>query len=89
MLPVNLDPENIPKNNAYECRPFVSPMSWAYYSAYHAIVFDAVVRLVFLRKGLGKAELINTQHTIKIVEAALPHHIEGIKTHGVSYTYFL
>lgn len=89
LLPFDLSPEKIPKDNAHECRPFVSPMSWAYYSAYRAIVFDAVVRLMFLRNGLKEPNLINTNHSIKLVEVALPHHAEGIKVHGISYTYLL
>lgn len=59
---------------ALEKRPFIDEYSWALFEAYSCILFDAFVRMKFLSGGLARADkMMNTDHTIKIIETVLPH----------------
>lgn len=85
-----LDLKSFDTNKALKVRPFVSQLAWAYYSAYQAIVFHAVLRLQMLKNGIDMVEVIDTQNVIKLVKVALPHQTEYIEKYGpVAFHYLL
>lgn len=64
-----------------KARPFVSPMSWALFTAYQAIVFQAVAKLRLIQLGFGM-ELLDKDDIKKLVKAALPEYEAYIEKHG-------
>lgn len=81
--------EKIKFDKANKVRPFISPLSWAYYSAYQAIVMHAVVKMKMLKFGIDQVDLINNEHAINLVKAALPHQIHTIEKYGVDVLHIL
>lgn len=67
--------------DAHKIRPFVSPMAWAFYSAYEAIIILAVMKLNMIQLGVDK-DFSSSEETIKLVKIALPHQEEYIKKFG-------
>jgi hypothetical protein len=85
----NVDLRNLQTNQALKARPFISPLAWAYYSAYQAIVIHAVVRLQMLKNGVNMVEVIDTENVTKLVKVALPHQIEYIEKYGPGAFHYL
>ena len=77
-------------SGAMKARPFVSPMSCAYFSAYQAIAMQAVAKWQVLRLGVGVSDIVDTELVKKLVTAALPHR-EGYidKVGDAAYHYLL
>ena len=78
----NVDLEKLQTNQALKVRPFISPLAWAYYSSYQAIVLHAVIRLQMLKNGIDMVDVIDKEHVIKLVKVALPHQIKFIEEFG-------
>ncbi|MBA3613039.1 MAG: hypothetical protein H0W49_09025 [Nitrospirales bacterium] len=74
--------------DASKARPFVSPLAWAYYSAYQSIVMHAVFRNMLLQGGVDK-DLSNTEEVTKLVKVVLPHQEAYIEKWGSSAFYYL
>lgn len=75
--------------DASKARPFVSPLAWAFYSAYQSIVMHAVIKLQMLQNGIDK-DFADTKAITKLVKVALPHQQEFIEKYGPSaFHYFL
>lgn len=85
----DIDPNAMKTNQALKTRPFISPLAWAYYSAYQSIVFHAVARLHMLKNGIDLVEVIDTESVIKLVKVALPHQVEYIEKYGPSAFHYL
>ena len=84
-----LELEDMPRGNAVKERPFLSPLVWAYYAAYEAIVTHAALRMHMLKKGLNYKQIIHSEHVEKLVKAALPTHVEYIEKHGSEGFHYL
>ncbi len=80
----DIDMKTLPTSQALKTRPFVSPLVWAYYSAYEAIVTHAVLLMHMLKNGIDMVEVIDSKHVTKLVKLALPHHVEYIEKYGPS-----
>jgi hypothetical protein len=86
----NFDLKNFKTPDASKTRPFISPLAWAFYSAYESIVMNAALKLQMLKSGLDMVEIINDDHFKNLIIAALPHHKDFIEEHGPSaYHHFL
>lgn len=85
----NVDLNSLQTNLALKTRPFVSPLVWAYYSAYQAIVVHAVVRLHMLKNDIDMVEVIDTKNVTSLVKVALPHQVEYIEKYGPSAFHYL
>lgn len=85
----NVDLNNLQTNQAEKTRPFISPVAWAYYSAYQAIVLHAVMRLQMLKNGIDMADVIDTEKVTNLVKVALPHQVEYIEKFGPSAFHYL
>jgi hypothetical protein len=84
------DLNNLNLSGASKARPFVSPMAWAYFSAYQAIAMQAVAKFHVLRLGVGVADVVDTKLVKKLVIAALPHRERYIEEYGdAAYHYLL
>ncbi|WP_227105234.1 hypothetical protein [Chromobacterium rhizoryzae] len=84
-----IDLNNLPINQAQQARPFISPLAWAYYTAYQAIIADALIRLHMLKDGINLKEIINTNNVKNLIKIALPHRIEKIERFGHSIFHHL
>lgn len=80
----NVDLKKLPTNKALKTRPFISSLSWAYFSAYQAIVVNAVIRMEMLKIGINVQGVDDTEKVTKLVKVALPHHVGYIEKYGAS-----
>ena len=76
------DEKKIDTSVAERTRPFVSPMAWALFSAYQAIVMQAVAKLRLIQFGFGNMDLLDREGIKKLVKAALPDYETYIEEHG-------
>jgi len=74
--------KNIDFRIAQKARPFVSPMAWALFSAYQAIVMQAVATLKLIEFGIGNKDLLDKDSVKKLVKVALPNYDAYIEEHG-------
>jgi hypothetical protein len=82
--------EAVAKNDAWKARPFVSPLAWALFSAYQAIVLFAVTRLKVLQMGIENApEVLDASAIANLIKAALPHRAAYIDEHGPGVYHYL
>lgn len=70
-------------------RPFLTPVVWAAFSAYQAVMYLAVAQLKMLAAGVGKPEMINTMHTDDLLKVALPNFKDYIEKYSASGHYYL
>lgn len=77
-----LDPRSLDLSGAAKARPFVSPVAWATYSAFQAIVLHAVTRLRLLQTGLGTKDFLDNEGISKLAKVALPHAADYIDRLG-------
>lgn len=74
---------------AIKSRPYLSPLSWAYYSAYQAIVLHALLRLEVLKSGIDIEGVVDSEAVVKLVQVALPHRVDYIEKFGVDSLHYL
>jgi hypothetical protein len=70
-------------------RPFVSPISWALFSAYETIIGVARLRAEFLKNGIDPSDLIEIGKIKDILKAALPGFSEYIEKNEVEAMHYL
>jgi hypothetical protein len=75
--------------DAAKARPFVSQLAWALFTAYHAIVSMAVIRLEILKAGFNMPNIVDKEAATKFITAALPHRAEFIAQHDVGAYHYL
>lgn len=83
VLGSGFDFSKLQTTDARKVRPFVSPLAWAYYSAYEAIVLHAVLIMRLLQSGLD-IKLANTEYVTKLIKVSLSHYENYIETYGPS-----
>ena len=70
-------------------RPFLSPMAWAYYSAYTSIIVYAKMQIEALKRGVD-SKYFDEEPSKKLVKTALPHYNDLIDKYGTAaYHLFL
>ncbi len=70
-------------------RPFLSPLSWAFYAAYEAIVFGAYARAKVLEIGYDATDSLDFKPLRDILIAALPHQKNFIEKNDAAAYYHL
>lgn len=72
-------------------KPFISPLAWAYFSAYRMVVTYYYATAKLLETGFKNSiELLNQQHIQDLLKAALPHQSKFIEEHkSACYHYLL
>lgn len=79
------DPTSIDVSGSKLARPYLTPLAWAYFSAYQAVIMQAVVIMQMLKIGVNDAEkLLNLEHTSSLLKKALPLSAEYVDKHGIS-----
>lgn len=79
-------------DSASKARPFISPLSWALYSAYRSICHHETLKLFMLKSGMddmGKVESLNAEGVTALVKMVLPHQTEYMEKHGSRAFYHL
>lgn len=89
MIGGGFDTKSLDLSGAAKARPFVSPMVWAVYSAFNAVVMHSVMRLHVLKGGLGTSDFADHKAIEKLVVAALPHYAEYLEKHGPAVYYYV
>lgn len=65
--------------SAEKLRLFVSPMAWAFFSAYKAIIMNDIIKYKVLEIGVGKDVLKENKTLEKLVKTTLPEYIDYIE----------
>ncbi len=89
ILDEKLDPDKTDQRMATKARPFVTPMVWAFFSAYEAIAMLAVIKLKFFKSGVGSEKWLNTDAMSQLIKTALPHQSDFVDEHGHEGFHFL
>ncbi len=87
MISGGFDPRSMNLSGAEKARPFISPMAWAVFSAFHAVTMHSVIRLEVLKGGLGTEDFTDNKAIEKLVVAALPHYADYVEKKGPSVYY--
>ncbi len=83
-------PDDFPTALAHNERPFVSPITWALFSAYQTIIGFAYMRAKILELGIeGAGEFLNTEHVKNLLKTTLPDRAEFIDQSDIGAHYFL
>ena len=75
--------------SAQKARPFITPVAWAYFAAYQAIIMHAVLFMKILQIGVDGHKYLASENLIKLIKTALPHCAGYIDEHGPSASYYL
>lgn len=90
MIGSNVNLTIIDTKEANKVRPFISPITWAYFSAYTAILGNAVLKFHMLKKGLNYPDFIDNDNLKTVIITALPHQKEYLeKVDSEAYYYLL
>jgi hypothetical protein len=82
----NLDKEK----TAMREQPFLSPLAWAYFSAYQSIVMGAYMEARMLAEGVEDAgKLLKRYHAKDLLKVTLPHQNDFIENNDPRAYYFL
>jgi len=82
------DTTKLDLSGSQKARPFVSPMAWAVFSAYLAILMQAVVKFSALKFGVGK-DYTNYVKLSELVKSVLPHQSDFIEEYGSDAYHYL
>lgn len=78
MIGSKVDLTSVNIKESQKVRPFLSPIAWAYFSAYTTILGHAVLKSHLLKKGLNYPDIANGQSFKKVLITALPHQKDYI-----------
>jgi len=84
-----LDHKTVFSKKADEARPFLTPLAWALFSAYQAILSVALIKAKVLESGVDLPDIIDTARVESLIAVALPHQKEIIKKYGHSSYHYL
>jgi hypothetical protein len=79
----------VPEYQIYNERPFVSPKSWAFFSAYYAIVKVAHLRTESLKNGVDPADVVDTIKVKDLLKAVLPHQTTFVDKYDIGAAHYL
>lgn len=75
----NFDFRTLNLTGAALARPFLTPLAWAYYSAFSAIIMSAVTKMQILKIGVEDPEkFLNSAYPNKLLKTVLPSRSEYI-----------
>ncbi|OBX36753.1 hypothetical protein A8U91_01100 [Halomonas elongata] len=71
-------------------RPFLTPLAWAYYSAYQSVIMQAVAVMKVLKIGVDDAaKFLNFESTNNLLKTVLPASAEYIDKYGMTCHHLL
>jgi hypothetical protein len=83
------DISKMPHNDAEKERPFVSDKAWAFFNAYRAILYYALMQIKTLEIGGDAPKFLKHKHIDDLVKAALPHQTVNMEKFGTSFCHHL
>lgn len=89
MLGAKVELTSVDTTDANKIRPFISPVAWAYFSTYTAILGHAAIKIHMLKNGLNYPEIISTEGLKKVIVTALPHQEQYVEKANSSAYYHL
>ena len=83
--------ESLDLSGARKARPFLTPLAWAYYSAYSSVILLAITKLRVLKIGVEDPQkYFKFENTKNLLKKVLPLHSEYIDKYDSStHHYFL
>jgi hypothetical protein len=84
----SFDINSVDVKAATNARPFISPLAWAYYDAYMAIISHSLIRMHSLRIGVGN-DFSDINGIKNVVKQALPHQSDYIEKFGANGFHYL
>lgn len=86
----NFDPKSLNLSGAALARPFITPLAWAYYSAFSTVIMSAVMKMQVLKIGVDDAEkILRSDYPNKLLKTVLPSRSAYIDEHGSSVHHYL
>ncbi|WAG07850.1 hypothetical protein NRZ30_01965 [Aeromonas jandaei] len=86
----DFDLKSLDLSGANLARPFITPLAWAYYSAFLAIITSAVIKMQILKVGMEKADVIlKSDYPQKLIKTVLPLRAKYLDENGDSVHHFL
>lgn len=86
----NFDLTSMDMSGSKLARPFLTPLAWAYYSAYSSVITQAVAVMQILKIGVDDAEkFLNFENTNGLLKTVLPSRAEYINEHGMAVHHYL
>jgi hypothetical protein len=86
----NFDITSLDLSGANHARPFLTPLAWAYYSAYSSVIIQAFTVMQVLKIGVDNAqEYLNLENSNNLLKTVLPLRKEYIEEHGMSVHHYL
>lgn len=86
----NFDIKQLDLSGASLARPFITPLAWAYYSAYSSVILLAVTKMEMLKIGVDNAEkFFDYENSNNLLKTVLPSRAEYIDKHGTSAHHYL
>lgn len=82
VMGAGFDLKKVDLSGAHKARPFVSPMVWALFSAYQAIIMHSVAKFEIIKAGVGGKNFLKNDNVEKLVKAALPQYAGYIEKYG-------
>lgn len=81
----NFDLASIDMSGSKLARPYLTPLAWAYFSAYSSVIMQAVAVMQVLKIGVDNAEkYLNFENTNNLLKTVLPSSAEYIDTYGMA-----
>jgi hypothetical protein len=81
----NFDLADIDFTGSKLARPFLTPLAWAYYSAYSAVITQAAVITKILKIGVPDPEkYLKLENSSNLLKTVLPSWSDYIDEHGIS-----
>jgi hypothetical protein len=86
----DFDPATLNLSGAAIARPFLTPLAWAYYLAFSAIIMSAVAKMQILKIGVDDPErYLSSEHPNKLLKTVLPSRSEYIDDNDDSVHHYL
>lgn len=79
----NVNMKDLSTENLQTCRLYLSPLLWAYFSAYQAVILDAYARMALLQNR-QPLSLLKAGGTGELLKKAMPEYTKYIDDHGIS-----
>lgn len=81
----NFDATKLDMSGSKLARPFLTPLAWAYYSAYSSVIMQAVAVMQILKIGVDDADkFLKLENTSNLLKTVLPSQSEYIDKFGMA-----
>jgi hypothetical protein len=86
----NFEVATLNLSGAALARPFLTPLAWAYYSAFSSIILSAVTKMQILKIGVEEPEkYFSSEYSNKLLKTVLPSRSEYIEENDDSVHHYL